>query len=377
VGFVDYRYQVRSQALVDVIATIVQRPERQQAFLMSLVFVHHPLTKEESMDKVAVKLQSLYRAKVGRMATVDMLLRQRKLLSLPGTVQGKSGWYENKNESGGRCCMKYDLSGDGVWLQIGTEVTKEEWKAESRKAAGLSQGGQLLGLMGGGDSVRATDATNAMSAAGPGAAARLDALGLTETDTAPTTQLRSRMQPEGRAPWVQSPEHAASPAGVHSIIVQQTGQQAPREHQNCQEPKQDDRSGMYSPILASKRVRKVISYGTSVQVGDSSNTNNSESSSSGGGGVGGLPARDKDCLQLALLDSFIRRADKAARRLACKPGRVARRVARAQTTKVKQRKPKSKKGRKQGIPAPYTEVVLMEREKEGSRPHAPVPGAWA
>jgi hypothetical protein len=49
------------------------------------------------------------------------------LLSLPGTVQGKSGWYEYEDK-----CIRYDVSADGAWDQKEGPVTKQAWKEKTR-----------------------------------------------------------------------------------------------------------------------------------------------------------------------------------------------------------------------------------------------------
>merc|ERR1711988_1442883 len=76
--------------------------------------------------KVAIVLQSLYRAKQGRKKAVEMVNDLGTLLARPGTIQGRSGWYEYQEK-----CLRYDVSGD-EWIQKEGPISVQEWKMKMR-----------------------------------------------------------------------------------------------------------------------------------------------------------------------------------------------------------------------------------------------------
>jgi hypothetical protein len=64
--------------------------------------------------KAVVRLQAAVRRSRARKAMVAYMQANGTLLSMPGTVQGKSGWYEY-NENGNPVVVKYDVT-DAVGL---------------------------------------------------------------------------------------------------------------------------------------------------------------------------------------------------------------------------------------------------------------------
>jgi hypothetical protein len=46
---------------------------------------------------------------------------------MPGTIQGKSGWYEYEEQ-----CIRYEVTADGAWNQKEGPVTKQVWKEKGR-----------------------------------------------------------------------------------------------------------------------------------------------------------------------------------------------------------------------------------------------------
>jgi hypothetical protein len=64
---------------------------------------------EAVVVKAVVKLQASVRRSRARKAMVAYMQANGTLLSMPGTVQGKSGWYEY-NDNGALVVVKYDVT---------------------------------------------------------------------------------------------------------------------------------------------------------------------------------------------------------------------------------------------------------------------------
>lgn len=79
------------------------------------------------MNRGAVKVQSLARARRDRKMLVKQLNDSGTLLAMPGTVQGRSGWYEYGDQS-----LEYEVSSGGEWLQVRGPMSRLEWKQTTR-----------------------------------------------------------------------------------------------------------------------------------------------------------------------------------------------------------------------------------------------------
>jgi hypothetical protein len=68
-----------------------------------------------AMIKCATKLQSLMRVAIARAAIIHDMQQSGKLVAMPGTVQGQSGWYEMRRN--GACMVaKLILDDRGRWV---------------------------------------------------------------------------------------------------------------------------------------------------------------------------------------------------------------------------------------------------------------------
>ena len=82
--------------------------------------------QNQESRKLAIVMQSLFRAKQGRKKAVAMVNELGTLLARPGTIQGQSGWYEYQEK-----CLRYDVSGD-EWIQKEGPISVQEWKMQMR-----------------------------------------------------------------------------------------------------------------------------------------------------------------------------------------------------------------------------------------------------
>jgi hypothetical protein len=72
---------------------------------------HFPI----SVTKAVVRWQALSRQKIARRALAEHVQNQGMLLALPGTIQGKSGWYEVVTKGGQRLACKYTVTEEKDW----------------------------------------------------------------------------------------------------------------------------------------------------------------------------------------------------------------------------------------------------------------------
>jgi hypothetical protein len=86
-------------------------------------------------DDAATKLQSLQRAKSNRKVVVKEFMTQTgSCLAMPGTVQGKSGYYEMwANDLDTTLVAKFDVSEEGKWALSEGPWTMKEWVVVKQK----------------------------------------------------------------------------------------------------------------------------------------------------------------------------------------------------------------------------------------------------
>jgi hypothetical protein len=86
-------------------------------------------------DDAATKLQSLQRAKSTREVVVKEFMTQTgSCLAMPGTVQGKSGYYEMwANDLDTTLVAKFDVSEEGKWALAEGPWTMKEWVVVKQK----------------------------------------------------------------------------------------------------------------------------------------------------------------------------------------------------------------------------------------------------
>jgi hypothetical protein len=81
----------------------------------------------------AVKLQAIIRRNQARKIQVIALSQDGRLLAMPGTTQGRSGWYEFYREET-PMVAQFSVSVEGDWeLLSGGAMTKEEYANRQRK----------------------------------------------------------------------------------------------------------------------------------------------------------------------------------------------------------------------------------------------------
>merc|ERR1711865_952674 len=90
--------------------------------------------EQQEKARCAVKLQSLARAKRDRKETVRRVNATGTLLAMPGTVQGRTGWYEHDG-----LIFEYKVEDDGEWTQLRQPVSTMEWKEICREKAAPSK----------------------------------------------------------------------------------------------------------------------------------------------------------------------------------------------------------------------------------------------
>jgi hypothetical protein len=76
-----------------------------------------------SVVRAAIKFQSLYRMGAARRALAKELQQKGVLLALPGTVQGRSGYYELFDEK--PLVVEYKVDDEGTWGVVGRPMPKE------------------------------------------------------------------------------------------------------------------------------------------------------------------------------------------------------------------------------------------------------------
>jgi hypothetical protein len=90
----------------------------------------HASVKEKKRYEAALKIQSQVRRRQGIAKTEErkeeLAEESGVLQSMPGTVQGESGWYQDKQKG---VVAHFQIDGDGEWNLISDLITEDKWWA--------------------------------------------------------------------------------------------------------------------------------------------------------------------------------------------------------------------------------------------------------
>jgi len=108
--------------------TLVYQPP--VAAVSSVEATRHASEEEKRRYEAAMKIQSQVRRRQGKSmvnARKEELAEESGVLqSMPGTVQGESGWYQDKQKG---VVAHFQIDADGEWNLVSDLISEDQWWA--------------------------------------------------------------------------------------------------------------------------------------------------------------------------------------------------------------------------------------------------------